>query len=89
MVNLAKEQRHPSGIVVRDVECGAPSSRKSSREVGGRGERWEGPDHPHGVLPQNWGGTEQIRTVTCMVLKTKANDRQKNIALSHDEFRGP
>ncbi|GFX79186.1 mariner transposase [Trichonephila clavipes] len=29
-------------------------------------ERWESPDHPHGVLPQNWDGTEQNRTVTCM-----------------------
>ncbi|GFV57645.1 hypothetical protein TNCV_3132331 [Trichonephila clavipes] len=31
---------------------------------------------PQGVLPQNWGGTEQNRTVTCMVLKATANDRQ-------------
>ncbi|GFV46531.1 uncharacterized protein TNCV_3234181 [Trichonephila clavipes] len=23
-------------------------------------ERWEAPDHPHGFLPLNWGGTEQI-----------------------------
>ncbi|GFV56396.1 uncharacterized protein TNCV_855491 [Trichonephila clavipes] len=42
-------------------------------------ERWEAPDHPQGVLPQNWGGTEQNRTVTCMVLKAKANDRRKNL----------
>ncbi|GFV59921.1 uncharacterized protein TNCV_3960361 [Trichonephila clavipes] len=39
-------------------------------------EVWEDPDHPHGVLPQNWGGTEPNHTVTCMVLKTKANDRK-------------
>ncbi|GFT43361.1 uncharacterized protein TNCV_115311 [Trichonephila clavipes] len=32
-----------------------PSSRKSSREVGGRGRQWEAPDHPQAVLPQNWG----------------------------------
>ncbi|GFY09601.1 DUF4817 domain-containing protein [Trichonephila clavipes] len=30
-------------------------------------ERWEAPDHPPGVLPQNWVGNEP--TVTCMVLK--------------------
>ncbi|GFW24576.1 uncharacterized protein TNCV_2404411 [Trichonephila clavipes] len=49
-------------------------------------ERWEAPDHPQVVLPPNWGGTEQNRTVTCMVLKAKANDRRKNLSLSCDEF---
>ncbi|GFX16267.1 uncharacterized protein TNCV_4705211 [Trichonephila clavipes] len=29
-------------------------------------ERWEVSDHPQSVLPQNWGGTVQTRTVTCM-----------------------
>ncbi|GFV90035.1 uncharacterized protein TNCV_4643751 [Trichonephila clavipes] len=52
-------------------------------------ERWEAPDYPQGVLPQNKGGTEQNRIVTCMVLKPKANDRRKNLALNRDEFRGP
>ncbi|GFV21921.1 hypothetical protein TNCV_4526081 [Trichonephila clavipes] len=33
-------------------------------------ERWEAPDHPQGVLPQNWGETELNRPVTCMVLKS-------------------
>ncbi|GFV15379.1 hypothetical protein TNCV_4834061 [Trichonephila clavipes] len=51
-------------------------------------ERREIPDHQQGVLPQNWGGTESNCTVTCMVLKTKANDRRKTLALSCDEFRG-
>ncbi|GFU42799.1 uncharacterized protein TNCV_3139841 [Trichonephila clavipes] len=37
-------------------------------------ERWETSGHPQGFLPLNWGGTEQNRTVTCVVLKTKAND---------------
>ncbi|GFW86866.1 uncharacterized protein TNCV_2810211 [Trichonephila clavipes] len=32
-------------------------------------ERWDGPDHPQGVLSQNWGGNELKRTVNCMVLK--------------------
>ncbi|GFV42055.1 hypothetical protein TNCV_1569221 [Trichonephila clavipes] len=31
-------------------------------------ERWEAPAHPQGILPLNWGGAEQNRTVTCMVL---------------------
>ncbi|GFW61431.1 hypothetical protein TNCV_346791 [Trichonephila clavipes] len=67
-----------------------PSSRKSPCEVGQREERWrEGPDHPQGALPQNWGETEQNSTVTCMVLKAKANDRRKNLVPSRDEFRGP
>ncbi|GFU68221.1 hypothetical protein TNCV_39311 [Trichonephila clavipes] len=52
-------------------------------------ERWEARDHPQDVLPQNRGGTEENRTVTCMVPKAKVNDRCKNLALSRDEFRGP
>ncbi|GFX64528.1 uncharacterized protein TNCV_2811531 [Trichonephila clavipes] len=51
-------------------------------------ERWEVPDHPQGVLPQNWGETELNRSVTCIVLKATANDR-RHLALCHDEFRGP
>ncbi|GFW45380.1 uncharacterized protein TNCV_4734871 [Trichonephila clavipes] len=51
-------------------------------------ERWEAPDHPQGVLPQNWGESELNRSVTCMVLKATANDR-RHLALCHDEFRGP
>ncbi|GFT98081.1 uncharacterized protein TNCV_789031 [Trichonephila clavipes] len=39
-------------------------------------ERWEAPDHPQDVLPLNWGGIEPNRTVTCMVLKTTANDKR-------------
>ncbi|GFU42667.1 hypothetical protein TNCV_3138741 [Trichonephila clavipes] len=39
-----------------------------------------------GVLPQNWGGNEPKRTVTCMVLKAIVNDRRP-LALCHDEFR--
>ncbi|GFU17919.1 uncharacterized protein TNCV_4029361 [Trichonephila clavipes] len=38
-------------------------------------ERWEAPVHPQSFLPLNWGGTKQNRTVSCMVLKAKANDR--------------
>ncbi|GFW46073.1 hypothetical protein TNCV_3276901 [Trichonephila clavipes] len=45
-------------------------------------ERWEAADHSQNVLPQNWGGIEQNRTVTCMVLKAKANDMRKNLALA-------
>ncbi|GFU88748.1 uncharacterized protein TNCV_4444251 [Trichonephila clavipes] len=51
-------------------------------------ERWESPDHPQGVLPQNWGETELNRSVTCMVLKAAVND-MRHLALCHDEFRGP
>ncbi|GFX71286.1 uncharacterized protein TNCV_3410561 [Trichonephila clavipes] len=38
----------------------------------------EGEDHAKVVLSQNWSGNEQNRTVTCMVLKAKVNDRRKN-----------
>ncbi|GFW09769.1 uncharacterized protein TNCV_868311 [Trichonephila clavipes] len=51
-------------------------------------ERCEASDHPQSVLPLNWSGTESNRTVTCMVLKTTANNR-RHLALCHDEFRGP
>ncbi|GFX35638.1 uncharacterized protein TNCV_4469791 [Trichonephila clavipes] len=51
-------------------------------------ERWEAPDPSQGVIPQNWGGKELNRSVTCMVLKAMANDR-RHLALCHDEFRGP
>ncbi|GFV29570.1 hypothetical protein TNCV_329361 [Trichonephila clavipes] len=37
-------------------------------------KRWEAPGHPQCSLPLNLSGTEQNRTVTCMVLKAKAND---------------
>ncbi|GFU01968.1 uncharacterized protein TNCV_1524531 [Trichonephila clavipes] len=39
-------------------------------------ERWEAPDHPQGIFPQNWGETEPNLFVTCMVLKATANDRR-------------
>ncbi|GFW30111.1 hypothetical protein TNCV_1054221 [Trichonephila clavipes] len=52
-------------------------------------EKWEAPDHPQGVVPLNRGGTEQNRSVTRMMLKAKANDRRKTLALHCDEFRGP
>ncbi|GFW07477.1 uncharacterized protein TNCV_3916101 [Trichonephila clavipes] len=50
------------------------------------GKKWEAPKHLQGVLPQIWGGTEQSRSVACMVLKAKANDRRTNLALHRDEF---
>ncbi|GFU75026.1 uncharacterized protein TNCV_3752771 [Trichonephila clavipes] len=52
-------------------------------------ERWEAPYHHQGFLPLNWGGTERKHTVTCVVLKVKANNRCKILALNHYEFRGP
>ncbi|GFX79225.1 uncharacterized protein TNCV_695371 [Trichonephila clavipes] len=51
-------------------------------------ERWEAPNHLQGVLSQNWGETELIRSVTRMVLKATAND-MRHFALCRDEFRGP
>ncbi|GFT44679.1 transposon Tf2-6 polyprotein [Trichonephila clavipes] len=39
-------------------------------------ERLEVPDNPQVVLPLNWGETELNRSVTCMVLKATANDRE-------------
>ncbi|GFU92587.1 cullin-4A [Trichonephila clavipes] len=50
--------------------------------------KWEAPDHPPGLLPQNWSGNEPNCSVTCMVLKATANDRC-HLALCHDESRWP
>ncbi|GFW85168.1 uncharacterized protein TNCV_3249081 [Trichonephila clavipes] len=41
-------------------------------------ERWEAPGHSQGFVLLNCGGTEQNRTVICLVLKAKVNDRRKN-----------
>ncbi|GFW08546.1 hypothetical protein TNCV_2775681 [Trichonephila clavipes] len=73
----------PYTIVTHPV---SPICRKSSREVGGRGERWEAPDHPQGVLTENWGETELNHSV--MLLKATANDR-RHLAFCNDEFSGP
>ncbi|GFU19496.1 transposable element Tcb2 transposase [Trichonephila clavipes] len=48
----------------------------------------EGVERSSGVFPQNWGGNEPNRTVTCMTLKVTASDR-RHLALYHDEFCGP
>ncbi|GFX42448.1 hypothetical protein TNCV_1520121 [Trichonephila clavipes] len=39
-----------------------------------REERWEAPHLPQDVPSQNWDRTELNRTVSCMVLKSTAND---------------
>ncbi|GFY16621.1 uncharacterized protein TNCV_2787471 [Trichonephila clavipes] len=39
-------------------------------------ERRETSDHPQSIFSLNWGGTDPNHTVTCMVLKAKANDRR-------------
>ncbi|GFY17061.1 hypothetical protein TNCV_1088371 [Trichonephila clavipes] len=83
----------PFGIVVSDAECGVVGSGCQAASplvwlMEGE-EKWEASDHTQSVFLQNWGGTEQNYTVTCMVLKAKANDRRKNPALSREEFRGP
>ncbi|GFX29442.1 uncharacterized protein TNCV_3998171 [Trichonephila clavipes] len=74
------------------VAWGTLNSRRAVsplvRLVGGE-ERWKDPVHPLGVLPKYWGGTKQNRTVICMVLKAKANDKHKNLALRRDKFRVP
>ncbi|GFU75639.1 hypothetical protein TNCV_2863531 [Trichonephila clavipes] len=72
---------------IQNIECAFATVGYSNshrvREVGGRG-RGGRPMTPQGAFPQNWGETEQNRTVTCMVLKAKANDRLKNLTLSRD-----
>ncbi|GFV42062.1 hypothetical protein TNCV_2452341 [Trichonephila clavipes] len=66
--------------VEEDERAGSPSCLATSTLVRlvEREDRWDVIDHHQGFHPQNWGGTEQNLTVTCMVLKAKANDRRKN-----------
>ncbi|GFV68711.1 hypothetical protein TNCV_1902271 [Trichonephila clavipes] len=45
-------------------------------------ERWEAPNHFPDVIPQNWDETKPSRTVTCMMLKTTANERRTFSSLS-------
>ncbi|GFX34897.1 uncharacterized protein TNCV_2328371 [Trichonephila clavipes] len=52
-------------------------------------ESLEAPDHHRDFLFQNWGETEPNYTVTCMMLKAKANDRCRNLDFSRDEFHLP
>ncbi|GFV68217.1 uncharacterized protein TNCV_1874991 [Trichonephila clavipes] len=75
-------ERHGGNLNSR--RAASPFVRLEERE-----ERWEAPDYSQRVLSQNWGETEQNRTVTCMVFKAKANDTRKNIVLHRYEFRGP
>ncbi|GFT07766.1 hypothetical protein TNCV_1213731 [Trichonephila clavipes] len=77
-----------SSIGASDADCGAVGLGPLVRLVEEE-KRWEAPNHPQGVLPQNWGGTEKNRTVICTVLKSKTNDRRKNLALSREEYSGP
>ncbi|GFV71751.1 uncharacterized protein TNCV_777681 [Trichonephila clavipes] len=71
---------------------GALNSRRAANplvKLMEREGRWAASDNPQGVLPQNWKGIEQYCTVPCMVLKDKANDKRRNLALSRDKFREP
>ncbi|GFY30630.1 RNase H domain-containing protein [Trichonephila clavipes] len=76
---------HLQNLTFRDGNKVFPtSSRRATspfEKLGSEDERWEAPGSPRGVLPQNWGGTELNRTVTCMVLKATANDRRTSSPL--------
>ncbi|GFU81354.1 uncharacterized protein TNCV_3583361 [Trichonephila clavipes] len=80
---------HVCKCIVPSLHGGAINSRRAASPlvwwVEGK-ERWEDLTNT-GVLPQNWGGNEPNRTVTCMVLKVTDNDRRP-LTLCHDEFRG-
>ncbi|GFT98399.1 hypothetical protein TNCV_3617531 [Trichonephila clavipes] len=71
-----------NNLVAQSCLCGRGgtlnSRRATSRVVGGRGKEVEGTWPPPGFSPSKLGGTEQNRTVTCMVLKAKANGRCKD-----------
>ncbi|GFW34479.1 hypothetical protein TNCV_500971 [Trichonephila clavipes] len=74
--------RREQGDTLKGRRAASPLVRLAEGE-----ERWEAPDPLQSVLPKNWGGTDQNRTITCTELK--ANDRRKNVDLSRYEFHGP
>ncbi|GFW15177.1 hypothetical protein TNCV_173241 [Trichonephila clavipes] len=73
MVHLTRDQtllmyQFPDIVLAK---LGTLNSRRAASSLvmlEEREERWETLEHPQGVLPQNWGGTDQNRTVTCTVL---------------------
>ncbi|GFT89882.1 uncharacterized protein TNCV_1666061 [Trichonephila clavipes] len=65
----------PHGDTLNSRRAASPLVRLVEGE-----ERWEAPSYSQGLLPLNWDGTEQNRTITCMLLKAKANDRRKNFS---------
>ncbi|GFT21886.1 hypothetical protein TNCV_3179821 [Trichonephila clavipes] len=75
----------PPLIFVDFVEL--PSNHTSSREVGGMEREVEALANPKGVHLHNWGVIEQNHTVTCMVLKSKVNDRAPRAKIP--EFPAP
>ncbi|GFW85565.1 lebercilin domain-containing protein [Trichonephila clavipes] len=91
--SLSKEANEKQVFLFRPSWLGGTlNSRRAASpllRLGVGEERLETPNHAQCVLPQNWDGTEQNRTVTCMVLKAKINGRRKNLALCHNEFPGP
>ncbi|GFU87347.1 uncharacterized protein TNCV_2716331 [Trichonephila clavipes] len=52
------------------------------------GNEREAPDHPYGVLPQNWGGkrAKSHCNIWCSKLRLTTDVQQ---ASCHTEFRGP
>ncbi|GFW46800.1 hypothetical protein TNCV_2981561 [Trichonephila clavipes] len=88
VVKVSDHGRHVMSSNPVPLKTHHPSSRKSSREVGGRGRVVGSSLPPSGDLTQNWGGNEPNRTVTCIVLKATTND-MRHLALCDDEFPGP
>ncbi|GFX93874.1 cullin-4A [Trichonephila clavipes] len=88
---LAKKLRTRLSDKMPSLQGGTLNSRRAGSPLArlAKGEkRWEAPDHPQGILPQNWVEAELNHSVTSMVLKATANDR-RHLALCNDEFRGP
>ncbi|GFV05160.1 hypothetical protein TNCV_223741 [Trichonephila clavipes] len=75
-LNMSRFKRPPVGMVWKFLKGVLAQSRK----VGGRERVVVCPDSTQ-VVPQNWGGTEINRTVTCSVLKVTANDMRQSSLL--------
>ncbi|GFU41627.1 uncharacterized protein TNCV_2793171 [Trichonephila clavipes] len=66
------------GVTLNSQRVASPLVRLVEGKV-----MWEAPDHPQRVLLQNFAKTELNRSITCIVLKAKDNDR-RYLALCND-----
>ncbi|GFU51063.1 hypothetical protein TNCV_4695121 [Trichonephila clavipes] len=79
-----KINNRTNDILAQSVE--KPTSRKSSREVDGRGREVEDPDpHSQNVIPLNWDGTV-LSPVWCSRLRPTIG---VHLSPCHHEFHGP
>ncbi|GFS81152.1 uncharacterized protein TNCV_1224021 [Trichonephila clavipes] len=72
------------GVTLNSHRTASPLMRLVEEE-----ERWETPDHLQDILPQNRGGTEPNRVVSCIWCSNLRITTSVHVALCRDEFCEP